>query len=74
MEAMGYNSDIIYYFISEIEKNKNISMLPRREMQDSLFQQGMSLSDNDEEVLKAGKFLGVKYIFFGNVEKEIPMI
>lgn len=70
MEAMGFNSDIIYHFISEIEKNKNIDILPRREMQESLFQQGLSLSDNEKDVLKAGKFLGVKYIFFGSVEKR----
>ncbi|CCK81061.1 fibronectin type III domain-containing protein [Desulfobacula toluolica] len=70
IDAMGYNNEIIYNLISALDKEGSITVMPMREMQEMLFKNGVSQSDDNSLVLKAGKVLGVRYIFFGSVEKK----
>lgn len=70
IDAMGYNNDMIYNLISALDKEGAITVMPMREMQEMLFKNGVSQSDDDARVLKVGKILGVRYIFFGSVEKK----
>jgi len=70
IEAMGYNGDILYALISTLEKEKNIELMPRREMEEILFHAGIVQGDNPEMILKAGKVLGINFILFGQVTKS----
>ncbi|MEA2083766.1 MAG: hypothetical protein U9O82_05890 [Thermodesulfobacteriota bacterium] len=70
MEAMGYNSEILFALLSALEQKKTIEVMPRREMEEILFQEGLIQGDNPEIVLNAGKFLGIRFILFGNVSKQ----
>ena len=69
IEAMGYNGDILYALISTLEKEKNIELMPRREMEEILYHAGIVQGDNPEMILKAGKVLDIKFILFGQVTK-----
>ncbi|MDF1590435.1 MAG: fibronectin type III domain-containing protein [Desulfobacterales bacterium] len=69
IEAMGYNGDILYALISTLEKEKNIELMPRREMEEILFHAGIVQGDNPEMILKAGKVLDTNFILFGQVTK-----
>jgi len=70
IEAMGYNSAIFYHLFSTLNQKSDIDVMPRREMQETLSRQGFTVSDNEAQVLKTGKTLGVRYIFFGSVDKR----
>ena len=70
MEAMGYNGEILFALISTLEEKKAVEIMPRREMEEILFQEGLIQGDNSEAVLQAGKVLGVRFILFGNVSKQ----
>ena len=69
-EAMGYNIDILYALISALEKHKSVEVLPRREMEQLLFQSGLTQSDNLSQVQKAGNAIGVDFVIFGSVTKS----
>ena len=70
MEAMGYNGEILFALLSELDQKKTIEVMPRREMEEVLFQEGLIQGDNPGTVLHAGKVLGVRFILFGNVSKQ----
>jgi len=74
IEAMGYNGDILYALNTSLGKEEAIRLLPRREMEEILFREGLAQSDNPETVLKAGKALGIDFILFGQVTKESDKI
>ncbi len=70
MEAMEYNGEILFALLSELDQKKTIEVMPRREMEEILFQEGLIQGDNPETVLQAGKILSVWFILFGNVSKQ----
>ena len=70
MEAMGYNGEILFALLSELDRKKTIEVMPRREMEKILFQEGLIQGDNPDTALQAGKVLGVGFILFGNVSKQ----
>jgi len=74
IQAMGYNGDILYALNTSLGKEEAISLLPRREMEEVLFREGLAQSDNPETVLKAGKALDIDFILFGQVTKESDKI
>ncbi len=67
IEAMDYSGDILYTLISALGKKDSIEVMPRREMEESLFRGGLAQGDNPKQVIKAGNVLGVNYVLFGNV-------
>ena len=67
MEAMDYSGDILYTLISALGKEDDIEVMPRREMEENLFQEGLAQGDNPKQVVKAGNALGVNFVLFGNV-------
>ncbi|HUS89370.1 MAG TPA: fibronectin type III domain-containing protein, partial [Desulfosporosinus sp.] len=67
IEAMDYSGDILYTLISVLEKEEIIEVMSRRQMEEILFQQGLSQGDNPDQVIKAGNALGVNFVIFGNV-------
>jgi fibronectin type 3 domain-containing protein/TolB-like protein len=69
-EAMGYNGEILYALISALEKEKSVELVPRRQMEDKLFQAGLVQGDTPEMALEAAKVLGIRFVLFGNVTKE----
>jgi fibronectin type 3 domain-containing protein/TolB-like protein len=69
-EAMGYNGEILYALISALEREKSVELVPRRQMEDKLFQAGLVQGDTPEMALEAGKVLGIRYVLFGNVTKK----
>lgn len=69
MEAMGVSSDVLFGLIYALENQKSIEVMPRREMEDLLFQKGLVQSDNQQAVIKAGKALGVRHVLFGQVTR-----
>jgi fibronectin type 3 domain-containing protein len=68
-EAMGYNGEILYALISALEKAKSIDLMPRREMEEILYQATLVQGDTPESALEAGKVLGINFVLFGNVKK-----
>ena len=70
MEAMGYNGEIMFALLSELDQKKTIEVMPRREMEEILFQEGLIQGDNPDTALQAGKILGIGFILFGNVSKQ----
>ena len=70
MEAMGYNGEILYALISALERDGRIELMPRREMEERLFQAGMVQGDTPEMALAAGNVLGIKFVLFGRVDKK----
>ncbi|MDP3285658.1 MAG: hypothetical protein Q8M56_14600, partial [Desulfobacterales bacterium] len=70
MEAMGYNGEILHALISSIESDKNIDLMPRREIEEVLFKTGLVQDNTHEAVLTAGKALGINFVLFGEVTKR----
>ena len=70
LEAMGYDGEILYALISVLQKDDNIALMPRREMEEILFQKGMVQGDTPEMALEAGKVLGANFVLFGRVTKK----
>lgn len=70
IEAMGYNGEILHALISSIESNKDIDLMPRREIEEVLFKTGLVQDNTDEAVLTAGKALGINFVLFGEVTKK----
>jgi len=70
IEALMYNSEILYSLISELEREKSIKLMPRRQMETILAQNNLAQSDHPEMVIKAGQALGADFILFGNVAKQ----
>lgn len=74
MEAMGYDGEILYALISVLEREKTIELMPRREMEERLFQAGLVQGGDLESIVKAGKTLGINFVLFGNVTKKAGRI
>jgi TolB-like protein len=74
MEAMGYDGEILYALISALEKQKTIEVMPRREMEEQLFQAGLVQGDTPEMAMAAGQALGINFILFGSVTKKAERI
>jgi hypothetical protein len=70
IEAMGYNGEILHALISSIESDKNIDLMPRREIEEVLFKTGLVQDNTHEAVLAAGKALGINFVLFGDVTKK----
>lgn len=70
MEAMGYNGEILGVLIQSLEQEKKIEIMPRRAMEDALFDAGLVQSNDPAVVAQAGKVLGINYILFGQVTKK----
>ena len=70
MEAMGYDSEILYALLSALEREKSIELLPRREMEEILSHAGLVQGGDLEAIAKAGKALGINFVLFGNVTKK----
>ena len=70
MEAMGYNGEILGVLIQALEQDKKIEIMPRRAMEEALFNAGLVQSNDQEVVAQAGKVLGVHFILFGQVTKN----
>ena len=70
IEAMDYSGDILYSLISALGTEDAIEVMPRREMEENLFQAGLAQGDNPKQVVKAGNALGVNFVLFGNVTAE----
>jgi fibronectin type 3 domain-containing protein len=69
MEAMGYNGEILGVLIQALEQEKEIEIMPRRAMEDALFNAGLVQSSDPDVVTQAGKVLGINFILFGQVTK-----
>ena len=69
-EAMSYVGEILYSITTAFEGEKEIDVMPRREMEEILFHAGLVQGNNHEQALKAGKALGVQYVLFGEVTKH----
>jgi hypothetical protein len=67
IEALMYNSEILYSLISELEREKGIKLMPRRQMETILAQNNLTQSDHPEIVIKAGQALNADFILFGSV-------
>lgn len=74
MEAMGYDGEILYALISVLERDKTIELMPRREMEEILFQEGLVQGGDTESIAKAGKVLGINFVLYGNVTKKAGRI
>ncbi len=74
MEAMGYDGEILYALISALERQKTISLMSRRDMEEILFQAGLVQGGGTASVAKAGKALGINFILFGSVTKKAGRI
>jgi len=74
MEAMGYDGEILYALISVLERDKSIELMPRREMEEILFQEGLVQGGDTESIAKAGKVLGINFVLYGNVTKKAGRI
>ena len=74
MDAMAYSGDILFSVISALEKDKRLELMPRRKMEEILFQEGLVQSDVPEQVISAGKALAIQYILYGQVTKTGPVI
>jgi fibronectin type 3 domain-containing protein len=70
IDAMGYDAEIIFTLISALERDNTIELMPRRQMEDSLFQAGMIQGGDPQTIARAGKVLGINYILFGDVTKK----
>lgn len=70
IDAMGYNGEILHALISSIESDKNIDLMPRREIEEVLSKAGLIQDNTHEAVLTAGKALGINFVLFGDVTKK----
>jgi len=69
IEAMGHNGEVLYALVSALERKKTVELVPRREMEEILYQAGLVQGDTAQMALKAGKVLGVNFVVFGRVTK-----
>ncbi|MFW5487071.1 MAG: hypothetical protein ACNI3A_01365 [Desulfovibrio sp.] len=69
IEAIGYDGEILYSLITDLEGKHSLRTMPRREMEERLYEEGLSQSDTSSRVLAAGQKLGLDYVVFGNVSK-----
>lgn len=69
-EAMSDSGEILLSIISAIEKSRSIDLMSRREMEETLTQNGIPQTDNTSMVLRAGRALGVDFILFGQVTRN----
>ena len=67
MEAMGYSGEILFTLVSALEQEKTVDVMPRREMEEILYQKGLVQGDNPAAVAQAGHVLGVDFVLFGQV-------
>jgi fibronectin type 3 domain-containing protein/TolB-like protein len=74
MEAMGFSGEILFTMISALESQKSIVVMPRREMEEILYQKGLTQGDNPAAVAQAGKVLGVDFVLFGQVTETAGSI
>jgi fibronectin type 3 domain-containing protein len=70
IDAMGYNGEILHALISSIESDKNIDLMPRREIEEILYKTGIVQDNSHDAVLTAGKALGINFVLFGDVTKR----
>jgi len=70
IEAMEYSGEILYGLISMLGMEDSVDLMPRRTMEEVLFQAGLVQSDNPNIALKAGKVLGTNFVLFGHVTKK----
>lgn len=70
IEAMGYNVEILHALISSIESDKTIDLMPRREIEEMLFNLELVQDNSNESILTAGKALGINFVLFGEVTKK----
>ncbi|MCP3954525.1 MAG: hypothetical protein GY697_20255, partial [Desulfobacterales bacterium] len=70
MEAMGYNGEILGVLVQALEQEKKIEIMPRRAMENALFNAGLVQSNDPDVVNQAGKVLGINFILFGQVTKQ----
>ena len=70
IDAMGYSGDILFSLISALEKEKQLDVMPRRKMEEVLYQEGLVQGGDPEQVIRAGKALGINFILYGDVTKE----
>lgn len=70
IEAMGYNVEILHALISSIESDKTIDLMPRREIEEMLFNSELVQDNSNESILTAGKALGINFVLFGEVTKK----
>jgi fibronectin type 3 domain-containing protein len=70
MAAMGYNGELLGALIQALEQEKKIDIMPRRAMEDALFNAGLVQSSDPDVVSQAGKVLGINFILFGQVTKR----
>jgi len=73
-EAMGYDGEILYALISALESDKTIVLMPRREMEEILYQKGIVQSDDPDAIAEAGRALGIRFVLFGNVAAKSARI
>ncbi|MBW1835590.1 MAG: hypothetical protein JRF71_05450 [Deltaproteobacteria bacterium] len=64
----------MYALISALEKKGTIGLVPRREMEDILFQAGLEQGDCPEMALEIGKVLGINFVLFGRITKKVGRI
>lgn len=74
IDAMGYSGDILFSVVSALEKEKQLDIMPRRKMEEMLFQAGLVQSDVPDQVIQAGKALNIRYILYGQVTKTASTI
>lgn len=67
MEAMAPSSEILFTLVSALEQEKRVEVMPRRQMEEILYQKGMVQGDNAAVAAQAGKVLGVDFVLFGQV-------
>ncbi|MBI9087041.1 MAG: hypothetical protein JEZ11_25835 [Desulfobacterales bacterium] len=67
MEAMGQSGEILFTLVSALEQEKTVDVMPRREMEEMLYQKGLVQGDNAAAAAQAGKVLGVEFVLFGQV-------
>ena len=70
IDAMGYGGDILFSLISALEQEKQVEVMPRRQMEAVLDQEGLVQGSDPEQVIAAGRALGIKFILYGEVSKE----
>ncbi len=74
IQAMGYDGEIIYALISALENEKSVEIMPRREMEDALFNAGLVQGGDPGTIAGAGRILGINFILFGDVTKKGTLI
>ncbi len=74
IDAMGFDGDILYALVTELEAEASIVLLSRREIEDKLYQAGLVQSDDPDAIIHAGKAVGAEFVLYGQVTKNGPVI